>query len=145
MNEMMRWSIAELEGFFSCQAVLMPACDWGDVYEFYTAGPLLRYYFHVCPEEQYVALCGNQSLAFAPDSIYEMTAPCDRIRVVSDAGSMTQSVLCYYRTEREPLNRTLTMNQRDDGDLSVWPHVRYPPGHPITKRQGPVPDDRASP
>ena len=132
----MHWSKTELETVLSCRAELFSDETGNEIYFYSFAGSELRYELQVHVHEQKVSLSADCKQSSRSDQIYEIVVPCDRITLIDAPCSTTRhTVICWYGPVDHELNRRLTINKRDDDELSVWPHVPFPEEHPIRRAQ----------
>lgn len=128
----MKYDQSKLEGFFGCKAEILPSPEGDETIRFNFSSKRLKYSIWLHPREKLVLYSADPEMPFGAVALVEISAPCDQVTVCeSSTAKPWFSVLFWHGSTEEQTNRTLTINKRPDGDLSVWPNVRVPRRHPL--------------
>ncbi len=93
-------------------------------------GERLKYELIIDGELQTVSISGDDEKPFGPDSLFEITVPCDSIIACKDRYYPDQTGLIFwYGDTSQRHNQTMHLLKRPDGDLKVWPITVWPHRH----------------
>jgi hypothetical protein len=128
----LKYDQSKLEDFFGSKAAIVPDTEGGEIIRFEFASERLKYSVWLHTGGSSVWYSVDPETHYNPIPLVEISAPCDQITFSeSEPSQPLSAVLFWYGSTKEQTNRTLTINKRPDGDLSVWPNVRFPRHHPL--------------
>jgi hypothetical protein len=123
------WNLADVRTFLGSS---FSETQSGFLTTFDYQGSLLQYQIIVDPENDVVLIGADDERPFGPDSIVEISIPCDSIRLVPDGYYPGQQALEFrYGSVGEEQSLRLMLSKRPDGDLKIWPAYPMPPKHPL--------------